>query len=385
MSAPSLSRHVFKTSRVAEFSSKKELVNQTGHAVEDWPVVVLKELLDNGLDACEEAGVAPAIEIVVSSAGIAVSDNASGIAPDTVSDILDFTSRVSSREAYVSPTRGAQGNAMKTLLGLPIGLDGQRGETVIESRGVAHRIRFSIDPIRQEPRIAHACEASLVKSGTRIALLWPDSACSILDDARDCFLRIAEDFVWVNPHLSLSVTWNRSGRDPIQWRVAATDPAWRKWRPSDPTSPHWYDEARLARLIANTIAYSEDHKEPCPTVWAFVRQFRGLSGTAKARDICETAGAARLSLADFYGEDGRGRVGGLLDAILSGASGRQARAWTPSSPSNAPAETSQLLRSFMSPAPDWNISTAASRASRFRGVARGEKGRDARRSARASR
>jgi DNA topoisomerase VI subunit B len=69
MSAPSLSRHVFKTSRLAEFSSKKELVNQTGHAVEDWPVVVLKELLDNGLDAGEEAGIAPAIEIVVSRAG----------------------------------------------------------------------------------------------------------------------------------------------------------------------------------------------------------------------------------------------------------------------------------------------------------------------------
>jgi hypothetical protein len=28
MSAPSLSRHVFTTSRLAEFSSKKELVNQ---------------------------------------------------------------------------------------------------------------------------------------------------------------------------------------------------------------------------------------------------------------------------------------------------------------------------------------------------------------------
>ena len=66
MNAPSLSRHVFKTSRLAEFSSEKELVNQTGHAVEDWPLVILKELVDNALDACEEAGTAPAIEITVS-------------------------------------------------------------------------------------------------------------------------------------------------------------------------------------------------------------------------------------------------------------------------------------------------------------------------------
>jgi hypothetical protein len=65
MNAPSLSRHVFKTSRLAEFSSEKELVNQTGHAVEDWPHVVLKELVDNALDACEETGLAPVVAKVI--------------------------------------------------------------------------------------------------------------------------------------------------------------------------------------------------------------------------------------------------------------------------------------------------------------------------------
>jgi DNA topoisomerase VI subunit B len=65
MTAPTavLTRHVFKTSRLAEYCSRKELVNQTGHAVEEWPLVVLKELLDNALDACEEAGTAPVIDI----------------------------------------------------------------------------------------------------------------------------------------------------------------------------------------------------------------------------------------------------------------------------------------------------------------------------------
>src|SRR5437660_2854121 len=61
-----LSRHVFKTSRLAEFCSRKELVNQTGHAAEDWPLVILKELVDNALDGAEEARIAPVIEITVS-------------------------------------------------------------------------------------------------------------------------------------------------------------------------------------------------------------------------------------------------------------------------------------------------------------------------------
>jgi hypothetical protein len=97
MSAPSLSRHVFKTSRLAEFSSKKELVNQTGHAVEDWPLVVLKELLDNALDSTEEAGIAPVIEISVSQDDITVADNGPSIAPETVADIIDYTARMSSQ------------------------------------------------------------------------------------------------------------------------------------------------------------------------------------------------------------------------------------------------------------------------------------------------
>jgi Histidine kinase-, DNA gyrase B-, and HSP90-like ATPase len=235
-SAPSLSRHVFKTSRLAEFCSRKELVNQTGHAAEDWPLVILKELVDNALDGAEEAGTAPIIEIKISQDEIAVTDNGPGIAPETVADIIDYTARVSSREAYVSPTRGAQGNALKTILAMPFALDRDRGETIIESQCAAHRIGFSIDRIRQEPRISRVCETSLVKSGARITLRWPISACSILDGAKARFLQVAEDYTWVNPHLTLTVEWVRSG-ETIGRTIAATNPAWKKWRPLDPTSP----------------------------------------------------------------------------------------------------------------------------------------------------
>ena len=45
MMAPRLERKAFRTSRVLDFLSERELVAQTGHAVEDWPLVVLKELV----------------------------------------------------------------------------------------------------------------------------------------------------------------------------------------------------------------------------------------------------------------------------------------------------------------------------------------------------
>ena len=113
MSAHVLEWRVFTTSRLAEFCSQKELVAQTGHPVEQWPLVVLKELIDNSLDACEEADIAPVIHVAVNAVTgvITISDNGPGISPETVKRLLDYNVRVSSREAYVSPTRGAQGNA----------------------------------------------------------------------------------------------------------------------------------------------------------------------------------------------------------------------------------------------------------------------------------
>src|SRR5262245_25221235 len=103
-----LTRVVFQVSRLMEFCTKRELVNQTGHSDYDWPLVVLKELMDNALDACEEAEVAPVIEVIVGPDFISITDNADGFAAKTIDSILDYSIRVSSREAYVSPTRGAQ-------------------------------------------------------------------------------------------------------------------------------------------------------------------------------------------------------------------------------------------------------------------------------------
>jgi hypothetical protein len=48
---PKLTRVAFRVSRLMEFCTRRELQNQTGHAMLDWALVVLKELVDNALDA----------------------------------------------------------------------------------------------------------------------------------------------------------------------------------------------------------------------------------------------------------------------------------------------------------------------------------------------
>jgi DNA topoisomerase VI subunit B len=306
-----LQRTTLRTSRLLDFCSRKELIAQTGHQPEDWPLVVAKELIDNGLDACEEAGTAPEIAVRVDGNGITVTDNGPGMPPEVVEDILDFSIRVSSREAYVAPDRGAQGNAAKTLVALPFVLDGKSGTVEIDARGIRHEITFAVDPIRQAPVIRHERGTGLVKSGTSVTLFWPDSASSILEDAATRFLQIADDYTWLNPHLALTVAW--FGRTTS---VAATDPSWPKWRPSDPTSPHWYQPKHLERLIAGYVAHDEDQGRG-RTVREFVAEFRGLSGTAKQKKVLEAAGLGRAPLSILRNGDGldQAMVINLLDAM----------------------------------------------------------------------
>jgi DNA topoisomerase VI subunit B len=309
-----LDRQVFKTSRLLEFCSPKELVLQTGHPVEQWPFVILKELADNGLDASEEAGTAPTVKVVMRSTpnpSITVTDKGAGIAPETVKAMLDFGVRASSNEAYASPTRGAQGNALKTLVAMPFALDGSEGNVIIEARGARHRITFRVDQIRQVPNIERTEEPSNIKIGTSVTISWPRSACSILDSAKVRFLQIAEDYAWLNPHLTLATDW-----DGEQKEIRATDPAWHKWLPSDPTPAHWYDPEQFERLIAAYVANDQDHRRT-RTVREFIAEFRGMSGSAKQKQVLDETGTARMTLADFFadGKADKVKIADLLRAI----------------------------------------------------------------------
>jgi DNA topoisomerase VI subunit B len=172
-----LQRTTLKTSRLLDFFSEKELTAQTGHPMRDWPLVLLKELLDNALDGCEDAEVTPNITAVVDSSGITVTDNGPGIAAATVAGVLDFSVRVSSREHYSSPTRGVQGNALKTIVAMPFVLDGKAGRVDISVRGVRHEIQVKVDRIKQEPKIERQQHKDrLVNNGTSVKVYWPDSA-----------------------------------------------------------------------------------------------------------------------------------------------------------------------------------------------------------------
>ena len=98
--------------------------------------------------------------------------------------------------------------------------------------------------------------------------------------------------------------------------MKATNPDWEKWRPRNPTSAHWYDEARLQRYLAAHVARDRDLGQR-RTVREFIAEFRGLSGTAVQRKILTEVGCSHQSLASFFGVDrvNRGGVAKLLAAM----------------------------------------------------------------------
>ena len=310
-----LQRQVFEISRAAEYFTVRELQAQTGQSEESFAKVVLKELVDNALDACETAGVTPEISIEVSgqdTIAMAVHDNGPGLPPETIQRILNFSTRTSDKAAYRSPSRGAQGNALKTILGIPQAL-GSQEPVIIESQGVRHTIKARIDPAGNL-QIDHHQDVFDCQ-GTRVAVTLPGKDQIFLP------IRWGKAFALLNPHALVRIrqfddrSEHANFEDGKTWKIyhpSVDFPGnWRKWLPTDHTSVHWYDLDSLKRLLFSHIAAGQNGDRDL-TLREFVCQFRGLSGTAKAKVVCDQfPGISRLS--DFAGQEDM--VKDLLEAM----------------------------------------------------------------------
>lgn len=307
---PTPGRAVFSTPRAAEFLERRALQSQTGQPVHRFGDVVVKELVDNALDAAESAGVAPVIDVAVVVDGdvqrVTVTDNGPGMPADVVEAILDFNVLVSDKAAYRSPTRGLQGNAFKTLLGIPHAL-GIAEPVVVEACGVRHEITAGLDP-GGNVAVRHEQPASTRTVGTSVTVPLP------ITQAVDIG-RWLQGFAVTNPHATFGWHGNRGdGGDSVSYKPTVTE-GWSKPVPSDPTSIHWYDEPALTKLVFAHIAAARNGGRDIP-LGEFVRTFDGLTSTGKAKTVrAELPGVERLS--DF--ERDPDLVGVLLKAMRATA------------------------------------------------------------------
>ncbi len=314
MTTQKLERQTFETSRELEYFNEKELTVQTGHPPSRWPEVVVKELVDNALDACESREILPHVQIDIRADSICVTDNGPGLPGHVVDSILDFNLRVSSKDAYIGPTRGAQGNALKTVAAIPYVLsDCLEGMMEITSSGDCHRIKVAVDRIAQKPQITHeTVPDDVVKNGSRVKVVWPVLAPLKLDELESRFLQLLAAYSLFNPHATFEL---QVGGRPVA-RYERTADKCRKWLANEPTSPHWYTADQLRGLMAAYIT-AERHGGTARTVREFVAEFRGLSATAKQKTILDRLNLSGVYLRDLVkdGDLDRAVVQTLLEAM----------------------------------------------------------------------
>lgn len=305
-----LRRTVFSTSRAVEFLERRALQAQTGRPVHRFGDVVVKELLDNSLDAAETAGPAP--EITVSSAvdgdiqWITVTDNGPGLPAEVIDRVLDFNVLVSDKNAYRSPSRGQQGNALKTVVGIPYAL-GVSDPVVIEARGVRHEIAVALDP-GGNVVVEHDTSDSATTTGTTVSVPLPAS--TALDPGR-----WTQEFALLNPHATFSYLAHRDGHTDPEIYKSTAQTGWRKPVPTDKTSPHWYDAAALRRLVFAHIGHARGGGQDMP-LGEFLGSFDGLSSSGKQKKIRAAVPGVRY-LSDFA--DDPDAVGRLLAAMQTAA------------------------------------------------------------------
>jgi hypothetical protein len=303
MGSTVLERITFQSSRAIEYFNLSQLQTMTGQNAARFADVVMKELCDNAIDAAEEAGRAPELRIKVRRHGrylyLVVRDNGGGIPPETVQSVLDFHTLTSNKANYRSPTRGMQGNALKTILGIPYAL-GSRQPVIIEARGVRHVIRCDIDPAGQL-QIDAGPRPVPERPGTGVAVALPLRWCGSFDPGH-----WARAFALFNPHATVRIrktdarSKHANNPPPVsrnRYRPSVEFPGkgWRKFLPTDLTSPWWYTDDDLARLVFGHVGCAKQGGKDM-TLREFVRQFKGAARTREAQRVtAQFRQIARLS------------------------------------------------------------------------------------------
>jgi DNA topoisomerase VI subunit B len=326
MPAKILHRESITTSREMEFFTEKELAMQIGTSRHGWPIALVKELIDNSLDACESAvpSIAPHICVTVSDDSVTVADNGPGLPLQTIKDSLNYLIRVSDKSYYVSPTRGQLGNALKCVWAAPFVANGAHGRVDVSTGGMTYQIDVSLDRIAQQPRLEMTTtDDDLVKTGTDVTIFWDGVACLLSTRRNEDFYHpprrdlraLLTRYALCNPHASVSYL---APDLEDSFVAAAADPTWKKWLPTAPTAPHWYTYGTFQNLLLGYIRIDRARGRP-RTVRDFIGEFHGLSGTTLRKEVMAMAGLGYgATLEDLLHADDVLRQGeciNLLDAM----------------------------------------------------------------------
>lgn len=113
----SINRIICKTSKLVDYFTEDGLIKQIGLTKEYWNRVIIKEIVDNALDAIEPLN-NKEVHIIQSDSSLGIYDNGNGLSCEIIKSIYDFNFYVSQNRIYVTASRGKQGNGLKTIISI---------------------------------------------------------------------------------------------------------------------------------------------------------------------------------------------------------------------------------------------------------------------------
>ena len=262
----------------------QKLTNVTAH---DWDLYILKELVDNALDADESmpgTDAHPSIRVVMEydrqAYGLRVTvSNKARFPLEHITELFSLDKRVSVKDYYKIPTRGAQGNALKTILGIPYALhyfylaDYNLEETPLSITYGAERyqVKLAVDELRQTVAVIppepleedDPVDETTISVGIfRFRQKQPRQP--------DELIEWAQAYALFNPHASFSFEFiflEEDGAVREESYAAAGNPDWnskfdlRQQAPID-----WYTFSEFRELLHAMLLRSEEKGHNAPTI-----------------------------------------------------------------------------------------------------------------------
>lgn len=268
-----MGRTFHRDSRVFSNFQAPELVKLCGVAQGDWPLYAAKELLDNASAALEESGHrAPSVVVTIADDYVEIGDSGTGITDAVLDQILDFTSFGGSNRHHKLPTRGAQGNAFMTVVGIisvwNTSLElGRSAEPTVRLTVALDRVKQTVDVDRQE--ISERPEGSFVR------VRWPRLPTKAGGSDYNAIFSVVWMFARINPHITFTIKaryGNKSARHVFQSERGAK-PA----LIAETGSASWFSDDDLAERMAADI-----RARPATMLSTWVREFLGSTMVPKA-------------------------------------------------------------------------------------------------------
>ena len=238
---------LYVTPLSGDYRDPEKLTQMFGANRWEWPLAVLKEVVDDLLDAADEAGIPPVIRVTWASNKFTIASNAPDLPFETLQAILDYRNRASTRAWRVEPSRGRLGFALKAGFAA-CAVDG--GSTEVETG--TYRVRIDVGASPEggtDGRAVPLKKGKRAAAGTRFTFRWPGTVEQGPLDLDGAAFDLLRRYALVTPQ----ARWEFARVAEPTLRIPATDQDWPHYVPGSPVDPHWHTNETLAALVSAEI------------------------------------------------------------------------------------------------------------------------------------